>query len=104
MDDFGTGYSSLAYLTRFRVNQLKIDRTFVHDLATDPDEIAIVTAIIQVARALNCATVAEGVETQVQQEILTSLGCDLLQGYLFSRPVPPTEIPELLRRHPTARS
>ncbi|MEI8058101.1 MAG: EAL domain-containing protein [Actinomycetes bacterium] len=104
LDDFGTGYSSLAYLTRFRVNQLKIDRTFVHDLATDPDEIAIVTAIIQVARALNCATVAEGVETQVQQEILTSLGCDLLQGYLFSRPVPPTEIPELLRRHPTARS
>ncbi|MCH7345400.1 EAL domain-containing protein [Pelomonas sp. CA6] len=90
IDDFGTGYSSLAYLKRLSVDQLKIDRSFVKDLAHDADP-AIVRAIIQMARGLGLRTLAEGVEDRATGEALRHLGCELAQGYYYARPMPPEE-------------
>jgi PAS domain S-box-containing protein len=87
IDDFGTGYSSLAYLRRFPIDELKIDRTFVDGLGTDPEATAIVAAIMGMAHALGLSTVAEGVETELQERALRNLGCDETQGYLRCRPV-----------------
>jgi len=87
IDDFGTGYSSLAYLKRYPIDKLKIDRSFVMDTPGNADDVAIVTAIIQMGRSLQLKTVAEGVETQAQIDLLAGLGCDLMQGFALSEPM-----------------
>jgi diguanylate cyclase (GGDEF)-like protein len=96
LDDFGTGYSSLSYLARLPINSLKIDRSFIVQMATSPEQMAIVSAVISLARALNLKVVAEGVETEEQANLLRLLRCDEVQGYLFGRPVPPGELEKLL--------
>ncbi|MCG8991957.1 EAL domain-containing protein [Laribacter hongkongensis] len=88
LDDFGTGYSSLAYLKRFRLDRLKIDGSFVRDADSDPEDRAIVDAIVGMAESLGLATVAEGVETSGQLEVIRALGGDAVQGYWISRPLP----------------
>jgi len=99
IDDFGTGYSSLSYLRRFRVDNVKIDRSFVDGLDDDDssDE-TLVAAILAMAKALRVATVAEGVETPMQAERLHALGCQTAQGYLFSRPVPADQVPAVAQQ------
>ncbi len=96
IDDFGTGYSSLAYLKRFPLDTLKIDRSFIKDAPGDAGDAALTTAIIGMAHSLNLGVVAEGVELQSQFDFLKERGCDVIQGYLISRPVPPENILELI--------
>jgi diguanylate cyclase len=96
IDDFGTGYSSLSYLKHFPVNTLKIDRCFVQDVASDRHDAAITIAMIDLAHNLSLKVVAEGVETQAQLDFLTLNGCDIMQGYLFSRPVPAEAFEKML--------
>ncbi len=98
IDDFGTGYSSLSYLKRFPIKTLKIDRAFIRDLNTDPDDAAIVTAIIAMARSLEMEVVAEGVETTQQLNFLRELGCGAIQGFLISKALPVVEINRFLAR------
>jgi diguanylate cyclase (GGDEF)-like protein/PAS domain S-box-containing protein len=100
IDDFGTGYSSLSYLKRWRVDSLKIDRSFVRDIATDPSDHAIVSAIVAMARSLNIQVVAEGIETWQQLEILRNMGCSLAQGFLFAKPCTATDAMRYLRVEP----
>ena len=97
IDDFGTGYSSLSYLKRFPIASIKIDQSFVRDIHTDPDDAAIVSAIIAMAHGLNMKTIAEGVETQDQLVFLRAHKCNAMQGYYFSKPLPPEDLVELLR-------
>ena len=97
LDDFGTGYSSLGYLSRYPVDKIKIDRSFVSNLGVDPESEAVIRAIVKLSKALNLAIVAEGVETRAQKTILRQTGCTIIQGFLFSRPVPVADIDVIVR-------
>ena len=101
VDDFGTGYSSLSYLRNFPIDTLKIDRSFVHDIPGDATDSAITTAIIVLAQSLKLNVVAEGIETAAQRDFLQGLGCRNMQGFWFSRPLPPEELTLLLQTRNT---
>jgi EAL domain-containing protein (putative c-di-GMP-specific phosphodiesterase class I) len=96
IDDFGTGYSSLSYLTRFHVDTLKIDRSFIRDMATGEKAAALVRAMIAMAHTLELRVVAEGVETSAEAALLRDFDCDIIQGHLFSPPLPADAIPKFL--------
>ena len=98
LDDFGTGYSSLSYLRRFPIDRVKIDRSFVGDITSDPEDAALTAAILAMAQSLQLLVVAEGVETIEQADFLCERGCDELQGYLISRPVPASDFVRFLER------
>jgi len=98
IDDFGTGYSSLSKLQSLDIDVVKIDQSFVYKLETDHQSRALCETIVSIGRSLDIAIVAEGVETTEQLKILQSMGCDEIQGYLISRPVPPEEIPALVSK------
>lgn len=99
LDDFGTGYSSLSYMRRFPINTLKVDRSFVRDLAGDANDAGVVSAVINMGRSLNMRVVAEGVEAVEQLSFLKNHGCSEAQGYLFSRPVPAADLADWMRRN-----
>src|SRR5690606_7454495 len=100
IDDFGTGYSSLSYLKRFPIDRLKIDRSFVRDLGNDLDDTALIHAIISMARSLRMEVIAEGVETEGQRDYLQAHDCAIMQGYLFSRPIPAAAFERFLAESP----
>jgi diguanylate cyclase (GGDEF)-like protein len=102
LDDFGTGYSSLSYLKRFDIDYLKIDRSFVHNMETSSNDLALCDSIIVMAHRLGLQVIAEGVETREQQDLLAKAGCDYLQGYLFAKPLPPEEFETLLAQQKAA--
>ena len=97
IDDFGTGYSSFSYLRQFRVSKLKIDRSFIRDVAVNPDDAAITAAIINLARSLRLKVIAEGVENEAQMSFLQSHRCDEIQGYYFSKPLTAEKATDNLR-------
>jgi diguanylate cyclase (GGDEF)-like protein len=104
IDDFGTGYSSMSLMKQFPIDTLKIDRSFVRDLPDDSEDKAIAQAIIRMGKALDMTIVAEGVETVAQEAFLRAHGCDEMQGFLFSRPLPPGQLADLLRPAPVLAS
>ena len=99
IDDFGTGYSSLSYLKRFPVDKIKIDKSFVRDVTTDPEDAALCEAIIAMAHHLGLKVVAEGVETLAQWDFLRRSGCDYAQGYYFSKPMTMGDFTDHLSNH-----
>jgi len=96
IDDFGTGYSSLAYLMQFPISTLKIDKSFIRNLSVEPKALSIAKAIVSMAHSIGLKTVAEGVESREQLEFLRDMGCDQIQGYIFSRPLPENEMANLI--------
>jgi EAL domain-containing protein (putative c-di-GMP-specific phosphodiesterase class I) len=100
MDDFGTGFSSLSSLKKFPITKLKIDKSFIDEMLDDTDDEAIVDTIITLSQTLGLTTIAEGVEEQLQLEALKRKGCQSIQGYLFSKPLPANEVLELVQNHP----
>ncbi len=102
LDDFGTGYSSLSYLKRFDIDYLKIDRSFVHNMETDSNDLALCDSIIVMAHRLGLQVIAEGVETREQKDLLAKAGCDYLQGFLFAKPLPPEEFEVMLAQQKAA--
>ena len=94
LDDFGTGYSSLSYLKQLPINTLKIDKSFIDNIVTNEREKAIVDGIIQLAQKIDLDVIAEGAETKEQIKLLQSMGCNQIQGYYFSKPLPANEIEE----------
>jgi EAL domain-containing protein (putative c-di-GMP-specific phosphodiesterase class I) len=103
IDDFGTGYSNLGYLKRFPVDMLKVDKSFVDGLGENQEATAIVEAVVSLSRAMGMQTIAEGIETTGQAELLRALGCELGQGYYFSKPLPAHEAHALLPISPDSR-
>jgi EAL domain-containing protein (putative c-di-GMP-specific phosphodiesterase class I) len=100
LDDFGTGYSSLSYLRRLPIDTLKIDRSFIHGAHSNPEDAALVGSIIAMAKVLDLRVVAEGVETRRQRRLLEELGCDEIQGFLFSSPLDASATAALLLKQP----
>jgi EAL domain-containing protein (putative c-di-GMP-specific phosphodiesterase class I) len=98
IDDFGTGYSSLSYLKRFPLDALKLDRSFIRNVTTDSDDAVIVNSVIGLAHDLRLEVIAEGVENEEQLAYLRESGCDRVQGYYFSEPLPAEDFSELLKR------
>jgi EAL domain-containing protein (putative c-di-GMP-specific phosphodiesterase class I) len=98
IDDFGTGYSNFSYLRRFRISKLKIDRSLIQDIAVNPDDAAITTAIISMAKGLHLKVIAEGVEDEAQMSFLREHQCDEIQGYYFSKPLTVDQVADKLRR------
>jgi EAL domain-containing protein (putative c-di-GMP-specific phosphodiesterase class I) len=101
LDDFGTGYSSLAYLKKFDIDYIKIDKSFVHSLSSESDDLTLCEAMIVMAHKLNLRVIAEGIETWDQFKLLKGIGCDFGQGYLFSKPIPAIEFNKLFEENPT---
>jgi EAL domain-containing protein (putative c-di-GMP-specific phosphodiesterase class I) len=99
IDDFGTGYSSFSYLRRFQVSKLKVDRSFIQHVATNPNDAAITAAIISMAKSLNLKVIAEGVEDEAQMSFLRAHDCDEIQGYYFSKPLTVDKAADKLRSY-----
>ncbi|MGN0676886.1 MAG: EAL domain-containing protein, partial [Ruminococcus sp.] len=103
MDDFGTGYSSLSYIQILPITLLKLDRSFIVDIETDPIAFEIVNAVIRIAKSKKIETIAEGIENPNQAKILRELGCNFGQGYLYGKPMPPEQLEEFFKKNAEER-
>jgi EAL domain-containing protein (putative c-di-GMP-specific phosphodiesterase class I) len=104
IDDFGTGFSNLSYLKKFPIDRLKIDQSFIRNIELEPVNVGIVTAIVALGKSLNLELIAEGVETESEMNVVNSCGCELVQGYLFSKPVAADSFVSLVINHNKIKS